>query len=310
MKTKELPLISVIIPVYKVEKYIYECVESVLNQTYQNLEVILVDDGSPDKCPEICDEYAEKDKRVRVIHKKNGGLSDARNCGIKNAKGEYLTLVDSDDCISEKMIETLYLLCKRKNVLLSQCDFTTDWDIFQNEQGFFKNYILNANQCFENLFGTYSTTFCIACGKLYHISLFEHVSFPIGRIHEDVYTTHLLFEQAKKIVFTKKRLYFYRQREGSIMSVERSKPTWDELIADMTRAKYFKEKGYLNLYGKQLCVCINVLKKQYKKYYRQMSLKRKKQMKKIYRKILFELIKQGHIKLPINYWILGCGSSL
>lgn len=298
------PLVSVIIPVYNVENYIHECINSVLDQTYQNIEVILIDDGSSDRCPEICDEYVEKDSRVRVIHKTNGGLSDARNCGIKNAMGEYLTFVDSDDCIAKEMIETLYLLCKKKNVLLSQCNFTTDWNKFQNERAIPKEYILNVNQCFENFFGIYGTTFCIACGKLYHIDLFEHILFPTGCIHEDVYITHLIFEQAKTIVFTKKCLYYYRQREGSIMSTERNRLTWNELRADMTRARYFKEKGYLDVYRKQLWVCIYILKERYNKYYGVLSSKRKKRMKKVYRKIIFELIKQKQKDIPMKYWFL------
>ena len=101
-------LISIIIPVYKVEKYIYKCIDSVLNQTYKNLEIILVDDGSPDKCPEICEEYAKKDNRIKIIHKKNGGLSDARNAGLKVATGKYIGFVDSDDYIEKDMYQVLY----------------------------------------------------------------------------------------------------------------------------------------------------------------------------------------------------------
>ena len=104
------PLISVIIPVYKVEKYLNKCVDSVLNQTYKNLEIILVDDGSPDKCPEICDEYAKKDDRIKIIHKQNGGLSDARNVGIEKSTGEYITFIDSDDYVDSNYIEQLYKL--------------------------------------------------------------------------------------------------------------------------------------------------------------------------------------------------------
>ncbi len=106
------PLISVVIPVYKVEKYLRECVDSVINQTYKNLDIILVDDGSPDKCPAICDEYAEKDTRVRVIHRKNGGLSAARNSGIDIARGEYITFIDSDDYVSRVYVEQLYFTLK------------------------------------------------------------------------------------------------------------------------------------------------------------------------------------------------------
>lgn len=264
----ERPLVSVIIPVYNVEDYIHECINSVLDQTYQNIEVILIDDGSPDRCPEICDEYVEKDKRVRVIHKTNGGLSDARNCGIKNAMGEYLTFVDSDDVISTDMIQYLYRLCIQYDVLLAQCNHVIENPVFDAIiDGQERGMLIRKERCMNELLGKYGTSFCVSWGKLFHRTLFDTIEFPVGKVHEDVYTTHLYFEAAEKIVFTTKRLYYYRQREGSLMSVERRKPAWNEIRADMTRAKYFKEKGYLEVYREQLWVCIYVLKEQYNKYY-------------------------------------------
>ena len=303
MKMNEQPLISVIIPVYNTEKFICECVDSVLNQTYRNIEVILVDDGSLDGCPEICDTYADKDSRVRVIHKKNGGLSYARNCGIRNAAGEYLTFVDSDDVISSDMIQYLYRLCIQYDVLLAQCNFikeNAEFDIITKgqEHGILVSKERCINECISNI------AFCVSWGKLFHRTVAEKVSFPVGRIHEDVYTTHLFFEIVEKISFTTKRLYYYRQHNSSLMAQARMRPDLEEIRADMTRAKYFKEKGYLEAYRKQLWVCICVLKEQYSRYDRQLSLKQKKQMKKIYRNILFELIKQGQKKIPFRYWIL------
>ena len=121
---KDNPLISVVIPIYKVEKYLCECVDSVINQTYTNLEIILVDDGSPDNCPAICDDYASKDSRIKVIHKENGGQSSARNAGIKIAKGEYISFIDSDDYVSPVYIEQLYSTLKRSGAGLSCCTYS------------------------------------------------------------------------------------------------------------------------------------------------------------------------------------------
>ena len=119
----EKTLISIIVPVYRTEKYLDRCVESIVNQTYKNLEIILVDDGSPDDCPKMCDEWAKKDKRIKVIHKENGGVSSARNIGIKSAKGKYIGFVDSDDYIEKEMYESLIdVLNKNKNLDYIYCD--------------------------------------------------------------------------------------------------------------------------------------------------------------------------------------------
>ena len=123
--SQEKALISIIIPVYKVEKYLEKCIQSVINQTYENLQIILVDDGSPDNCGKICVEYAKKDHRIEVIHKSNGGLSDARNKGLEIAKGEYIGFVDSDDYIESDMYEVLYNLLKQYNAYVKICNFYT-----------------------------------------------------------------------------------------------------------------------------------------------------------------------------------------
>ena len=144
-------LITIVIPVYKVEKYIDRCIKSVINQTYKNLEIILVDDGSPDNCPKICDEYAEKDKRIKVIHKKNGGLSDARNVGIEAAKGKYISFIDSDDWIEKDFIECLYKSIK-KNIFASVKEKNSDdlcYNILEIEIRVTKLYSLLTND--ENL---------------------------------------------------------------------------------------------------------------------------------------------------------------
>lgn len=306
MDGTEEVLISVIVPVYKVEKYLSTCIDSILEQTYKNLEIILVDDGSPDRCPEICDDYSRIDSRVKVIHKKNEGLSSARNEGIRIAKGEYLTFVDSDDYISKDMIRVLYEICCKYHVLLAQCNHTTKSAVFDTvSRGQELGIVIRKERCMNELFGKFGVSFCVSWGKLFHRTLLETIEFPVGKLHEDVYTTHLFFEAAESLVFTTKCLYYYRQRKDSLMGYERRRPAWNELKANMTRAAYFKKKGYLEVYRKQLWVCVCDLRRQYNEYYEILSSNRKRKMKKVYRKIMFELIKQKKRDIPIEYWILG-----
>lgn len=220
MSKYKLPLISVIIPVYNTEKYLKDCVNSVLNQTYKNLEIILVDDGSTDSCPQICDEYNKKDKRIIVMHKINGGLSDARNQGIEVAKGEYIAFIDSDDYISTVFIEELHNACELNAVDISCCNFYRKYR--NNHTAAHKP---TANKKFTNIeavkdiFLANSLCEVMTWNKLYRISLFKqsNIRFPVGKLHEDVYTTYKLFYLANGIIYINEPLYFYLQRPDSIM---------------------------------------------------------------------------------------------
>jgi len=211
-------LISIIIPVYKVEDYIHRCVNSLLRQTYKNLEIILVEDGSPDRCGEICDEYATLDNRVKVIHKKNGGLSDARNAGIDICKGDYIAFIDSDDWINDIYIEKLYQLLKQTNSDIAVCNFirtsieNIKVDILEEQIYEYSN--IEALAQFEDEF---YVQMVIACGKLYKSNLFKGIRFPVGKLHEDEFTTYKVIFNAKKITLTTMQLYYYWQRECSIM---------------------------------------------------------------------------------------------
>lgn len=211
-------LISVVIPVYKVELYIHRCVNSILRQTYKNLEIILVDDGSPDRCGEICDEYEKLDERVKVIHKKNGGLSDARNAGIEISHGDYITFIDSDDWINDKYIEKLYQLLKKTNSDISVCNFirTSTEDIKEviSEKEIYEYSNVDALRQLTDKFCIQMTT---AWGKLYKMELFEEIRFPVKRIHEDEFTTYKLIYKANKVTFSTECLYYYWQRSDSIM---------------------------------------------------------------------------------------------
>ncbi len=212
------PLISVIIPIYKIEDYIHKCIDSVINQVYTNLEIILVDDGSPDRCGEICDEYARVDNRIKVIHKENGGLSDARNVGIESATGSYITLLDSDDWVHNEYIEKLFELLKVKNADIAVCNFiktySEDIPLVKDKEVI---YDFTNIEALRELTGKLSVQMVVAWGKLYKTELFEHIRYPLGKTHEDEFTTHKLLFKARRIVFTTESLLYYRQRRDSIM---------------------------------------------------------------------------------------------
>ena len=215
------PLISVIIPVYNVEKYIYKCVESIKNQTYKNLEIILVDDGSPDNCPQICDELSKSDSRIKVIHKKNGGLSDARNTGIKKSSGEYIFFADSDDYVEITIIEKLYNALKASQADMSICGYRlvdesgnelSKHNKFESRE-FTKSEVLQAMAD-----RTYNWILGVAWNKLYKRSLFNNISYPKGKLHEDDYVSHELYNLCEKVCVINENLYNYVQRNGSIIN--------------------------------------------------------------------------------------------
>ncbi len=239
--SQEKALISIIIPVYKVEKYLEKCIQSVINQTYENLQIILVDDGSPDNCGKICDEYAQKDHRIEVIHKSNGGLSDARNKGLEMAKGEYIGFVDSDDYIEADMYEVLYNLLKQYNADVSICNFYTV------SQG--KISIKNA----DNGINEYNRIEILkeilldkniqsyAWNKLYKKELFDEIKYPIGKKYEDIGTTFYLLEKCNKVVVTGKSEYYYINRQDSIVNNVTESTITDYIELIIQRYDYIEE---------------------------------------------------------------------
>ena len=210
-------IISVIIPVYKVEKFIHNCIKSVINQTYKNLEIILVDDGSPDGCPQICDDYAKKDERIRVIHKQNGGLSDARNAGLDIATGEYIVFIDSDDEVSLDYVEYLYrMLEDNPTSKMSVCGVMQIQPGQSPCEDTHVSYMtMTPQEILENMFYAMGVEIC-SYAKMYHKSLFEELRFPVGKVYEDSATTYLLFEKSSKIIYGNKKCYYYFTRPGSI----------------------------------------------------------------------------------------------
>ena len=209
--------ISVIVPVYHVQEFLDACVLSLMKQTYANLEIILVDDGSDDCCPFMCDEYAETDNRIKVIHKKNGGLSDARNAGIEAATGKYLFFVDSDDYLADRAVMVLYRLLCKYNADIAIGSYKKVWGSGETEAESGEVSAYAGGGGIADLYREHFDDCVIACGKLYRSSAFAVHRFPLGKYHEDEFVTYKLLYESSEIVHTSDNLYYYRQREGSIM---------------------------------------------------------------------------------------------
>jgi glycosyltransferase involved in cell wall biosynthesis len=207
------PKLSVIVPVYKVEQYIHRCIDSILNQTYKNLEVILVDDGSPDNCGKICDAYASKDSRVSVIHQQNMGLSMARNNGMKIASGDYICFVDSDDFIELKMYEHMVNVALTENLALVECSVNVNGEVFY-EQNPKTLYIQDFDDVLER---PVMMGFNSAWNKLYRKDLIANMSFKKGVIYEDFLFTSQIWSKIKKVGFIPMAYYHYSQEGESIM---------------------------------------------------------------------------------------------
>ena len=208
------PVISIIVPVYNVERWIGKCIDSIINQTYKNLEIILVDDGSPDNCPAICDEYAEKDKRIKVIHKKNGGLSDARNAGLEIATGEYIGFVDSDDWIEKDMFEYLADGLTKYDADISICNIINVYNFKTIIDKANMDVVVDKYEGLERLFSDRLENY--AWNKLYKRDCWKGVRFPKGKNFEDVLTIYKTFERSKRIAILDEAKYHYLRRDDSI----------------------------------------------------------------------------------------------
>jgi len=211
------PKISVVVPVYKVEPYLRKCLDSIVNQTYQNLQIILVDDGSPDNCGAICDKYAERDRRVEVIHQKNGGLSAARNAGLAIAKGDYIGFVDSDDWIELDMYEYMVTNILHYQADIAVCGRVERYKKYSVPRACAEVKVLDTEQALELLLRDNEVQNCV-WDKLWRRTLFDNVRFPEGRTFEDIATTYKLFIKGQRLVCLPEVKYNYLQRPGSILS--------------------------------------------------------------------------------------------
>jgi len=250
------PNISIIVPIYNVEPFLRCCVDSLLQQTYADFELILVDDGSPDNCGAICDEYVAADDRVRVIHKPNGGLSDARNAGLKIAQGEYIAFVDSDDWGTPDYLECLLSALAENGADICECDILRTSG---EETALTKEYhaaeVFTTVDAMEQLIhdGSFHQH---VWNKLYRRDVIADILFPKGKTNEDEFWTYQVFGNAKKVVKIQDVLYFYFQRPGSIMGETYSLKRLDALEAKLQRQQYIDSKfpklsqqARLNLFG-------------------------------------------------------------
>ena len=240
--------ISVIVPVYNVELYLERCIKSILSQTYKDFELILVDDGSPDKSGEICDHYRSIDSRICVIHKENGGLSDARNAGVLSATGEYITFIDSDDYVSSNYLEYLMHLATITNADISVgCFKRTNLDSceFSKNNRYKETTVLDPIEACKEILtmGKYERMLVIACCKLIKKDLCVRNPFPVGFKHEDRATTYKYYYCSKKIAFGNEEIYAYFQNENSIMNTRGDKKNTDMITAKTNCALYFESKN-------------------------------------------------------------------
>lgn len=243
--------VSVIVPIYNVEPYLKRAVDSIIDQTYSRLEIILVDDGSPDNCGKICDDYAKKDNRIKVIHKANGGLSDARNAGLDIATGDYIAFVDSDDYIAEDFVETLLAELEKHDADVSMCSYRVTSsvefdDSIWEENGDQEVEVCGRMELLSNLYDANhrdATYFIVSWNKLYKASLWEGIRFPKGKIHEDEATTYRIYDKASKGVYIHTPLYGYFSAPESITRSRFSLKRLDWLDAMDDRIRYFEEKG-------------------------------------------------------------------
>lgn len=246
---KKNPEISIIVPVYNVKKYLLRCIRSILNQTYKDFEVLLVDDGSTDGSGALCDKLKTKDSRIKVIHKENGGLSSARNAGLDIVSGKYVTFVDSDDYVSELYLEKLKELCKNDdNTICVVGTQIVKEKEYSSQKKNFRMYSVDGKD-FEKLFlGDIAGD--SSCAKLFPLKFFKNVRFIDGRILEDLGVTYKLFYQAERVMVSEEKLYYYYQRSGSIMNSDFSIKKSNGVYSYEERLDFIKEKLDKDVYDR------------------------------------------------------------
>ncbi len=241
---KNSPVISVIVPVFRVEQYLQKCIDSVLQQIFSDLELILVDDGSDDGSPAICDAAAQQDARVRVIHQANAGLSGARNTGLEHARGDYIYLLDSDDYIHPQTLELMLSRIRQDNSMMAICNLRYVDENGQEiarrigESPIIKDEVLDRTRAVNTLCDKKNWYYIMPCNKLYVRHLFDEIRFPVGKLHEDQFVAHELLWKCERVSILKEQLYYYLQRSSSIMGQGFSVRTMDEVEGWFTRVQF------------------------------------------------------------------------
>lgn len=234
--------ISIIVPIYNVEQYLSACIESVINQTYENLEIILVNDGSTDSCAEICENYSRKDSRIQLIHKENGGLSDARNIGFENSTGNFISFIDSDDIIAPNFCEKMLQIVLKYDADIVECNFMK----FDAEE--MPSYHFNNEKFLEKTYHTENALQLLmteqikqmACNKMFAQKVLQGINFEKNKKHEDEFWTYQVIGNSKGVVKINDVLYFYRQNPTSIMGTNYNISRLDGLLALKERIIYMK----------------------------------------------------------------------
>ena len=289
------PILSIIVPIYNVEKYLKKCIESILSQTFKEYELILVNDGSPDSCLSICKEYEKKDDRIIVVDKENGGLSSARNAGINIAKGKYLGFVDSDDWIEKSMYESLITIAEKYDADIVHCEYVESIDenkkILQDKNIIEKCF--NRDEALDNLYNELTVSTAIAWNKIYKRKLFDEIRYPNGKIHEDEFTTYKLIYKSNKIVYTNKKLYYYRNTPNSIMNSSFNLKKLDYFEALEERIGFFNKVNNNKMKAKTI---IHYYFRLIESYYSDKDINDKEKMEAI----ICEKLKSGYKMLIKN----------
>lgn len=262
------PQVSVIVPIYNTEKYLKRCVDSIINQTYPNLEMILVDDGSTDDSGKLCDEYAKQDARIRVIHQKNGGPSTARNAGLDICNGEYIAFVDSDDLLRPDFVEKMVQAAQNQDAEIVQCRtyafkdvLKVDNDKVRTEYDNTSTLLTGEKMCYKLLYDANASDWTCVFTKLYRRDMFSQLRFPQGRmLSEDTAVAYLLYWEAKRVVLLNMALYLYQsQRDDSLTHHYRPQNDLDSVLTMKERMIFFREKEHGRLYSQALYLHCNIL---------------------------------------------------
>ena len=280
-------LISVIVPIYNVEKYLPKCIDSIINQTYKNIEIILIDDGSTDSCGLICDKYKKIDNRIVVIHSDNNGLSSARNKGLDIAKGNYISFVDSDDYLETDMFLKLKNNMERNNSEISICNVyyvKDDNREIVNKISSNKEYVFDNKEKFKCIQNEFGSIIVYAWNKLYKRNIFDNIRYPEGRIYEDSYILCDILDKANKISFTLKPLYNYVYRENSIVN-SFSINHFDKIESFNKKIDFYNNEEYYDMVYEEKKRKMNVLVAYLSKMKRY-KIKNKEVFNKYYKELL------------------------
>lgn len=307
MADSTFPLISVIVPVYNVEKYLERCVNSIIGQSYKQIEILLVDDGSTDGSGELCDRLSMVDKRIKVIHKTNGGLSDARNYGIDKSTGQYICFIDSDDVISDDYIEHLLDVLLKNDSDISIGMYTTFSEniSFEKKEDYsIRTY--NGKDALNLLVGPEYVKYTVAWNKLYKRQLFNAIRFPVGKIHEDEATMYRLFYRSNRVTYSNKIIYGYFMRTDSITKSSFTRKRLDYLDVAKDRALFFEKRDpcYFEIFQYVYAMGLLSYSIQVDKYLKDRELAKK--LYKEFKPIRIQLLKSGiSKKRKIALFLLG-----